>query len=133
MADIRLFIITDNPRQAALDVLGVSALLDVPGFVRIVSDPAQITRLPDGARGIGRWYGAHRSMAELAWIDRRAMGGISGVSSAFQDRLNEWKAARRAEEAALLRQILAEEARATFAVAAPAGTPETIKPRQKWS
>lgn len=133
MADIRLFIVTDDPRQAALDVLGVSTLLDVPDFVRVVSDPAQIARLPDGARGIGRWYGAHRSMAEFAWVDRRAQGGVSGVSSAFQDRLNEWKAARRAEEAALLREILAEEKRSHFAVVAPATAQETIKPRQKWS
>ncbi len=133
MADIRLFIATNDPRQAVRDVLGVSTLLDVPDFVRVVSDPAHIAKLPDGARGIGRWYGAHRSMAEFAWIDRRAAGGITCVSTAFQDRLNEWKDARRAEEAALLRQILAEEARSSFTVVVPSPTPETIKPRQKWS
>lgn len=132
MADVRLFIVTDDPRQAVRDVLGVSTLLEVPDFVRVVSAPMQIATLPDGARGIGRWYGAHRSMAEFAWMDRRARGGVSGVSAAFQDRLNEWKAARRAEETALLRQILAEEASSHLAVVEPATAPET-KPRQKWS
>ncbi len=130
--DIRLFIITDHPRRAALAVLCVSSLSDVPSFVRIVTEPAAIARLPDGARCIGRWYSARPGLAELAWIDRRALGGVEGISIAFQDRLNQWIDNRRAAEAAFVREVLGlvDESPAI----PPAHViPRAEQPRQRWS
>lgn len=107
---IRLFIATDDAARACLDVVGVH-ITDLPPFVCIVTEASEIRRLPDGARCIGCWFawGARiHDAAQLAWQDRRAVGGLEGLTVAFLEKLDEWRDKRAAAERKLLAEILAE-------------------------
>lgn len=107
---IHLFIITDNAERACFDVVGVN-LHDLPSFVRIVTEAEEIRRLPEGVRCLGWWFawGAREhDEAQLAWEDRRSEGGLEGVSQAFFQKLDDWKARRAAAEAKILEEALAE-------------------------
>lgn len=107
---IRLFVVTDDAARASLDVVGVH-LSDLPPFVRIVTTAADIRKLPVGVRCLGCWFawGAHEhDGAQLAWQDRRMEGGLEGVSVAFLEKLDEWKAKRAEEERRIIAEALAD-------------------------
>ncbi|RFB95203.1 hypothetical protein B5K11_09630 [Rhizobium leguminosarum bv. trifolii] len=107
---VRLFIATDNAERACMAVLSC-ALSDCPPFVRIVTDAAAIAAIPEGARCIGQWFAwsdRKPDEAQMAWDDRKARGGIEGVSEAFFQRIDEWNAKRREAEARILAEAVAE-------------------------
>ncbi|MBB2841440.1 UNVERIFIED_ORG: hypothetical protein GGE64_005223 [Rhizobium etli] len=110
MEPVRLFIVTDNPERACLSVLGC-ALGDCPPFARILTEAGEIAAIPEGARCIGQWFAwsdKRPDEAQLAWEDRKAAGGIEGVSEAFFQRIDEWNAKRRAAEAKILAEAVAD-------------------------
>jgi len=107
---IRLYIVTDDPSEAALSEIGC-LLFEVPPFIRILTTQAEIAAMPNGSRCIGRWFrwsDKRPTPAQYAWIDRREAGGIEGVSGAFYSRIDEWNDKRRAAEAEILAEALAE-------------------------
>ena len=109
---IRLYIVTDDPAEAAISEIGC-LLSEVPSFICIVTTPAMIRAIPNGSRCIGRWFrwsDKRPTPEQLAWLDRREAGGIEGVSAAFYARIDEWNDKRRAAEAEILAEALAERA-----------------------
>lgn len=107
---VRLFIVTDNPERASLDVLGCM-LADCPPFARILTAAGDIAAIPEGARCIGQWFAwsdRRPDEAQMAWEDRKARGGIEGVSEAFFQRIDEWNAKRREAEARILAEAVAD-------------------------
>lgn len=144
---VRLFIATDDAARACLDVVGVH-LTDLPPFVRIVTRAVDIRSLPEGARCIGCWFawGARiHDDAQLAWQDRRAAGGLEGLTVAFLEKLDEWRAKRSETERKLLADILAETADAPVtqysdfvnaqaaARAEPSASVAVLNRQQRWS
>lgn len=144
---IRLFIATDDAARACLDVVGVH-LTDLPPFVCIVTEAAEIRKLSDGARCIGCWFawGARiNDAAQLAWQDRRDAGGLEGVTVAFLEKLDDWRAKRAAAERKLLAEILAEAEDAPVtqwtdlandqaaARAEPSASVAVLNKQQRWS
>ena len=111
---VRLYIVTDDRIQAALAELGCWPS-EVPSFFQILTKAEDIAAIPNGARCIGRWFRwseKHPTPAQYAWIDRREAGGIEGVSETFYARIDEWNDKRRATEAEILAQALAERGQA---------------------
>ncbi|RVI12574.1 hypothetical protein CN206_11025 [Sinorhizobium meliloti] len=103
---------TDDPAKASLDVLGCF-LSEVPSFIRIVTDAAQVSGIPPGSRCLGywcAWNGRRLSDAQLAWEELRSFGDprIEGVSEYFFSRIDEWNAKRRQAECDRLASIVAE-------------------------
>lgn len=110
MEPVRLFIVTDHPERACLSVLGCM-LADCPPFARILTEAAAIAAIPEGARCIGQWFAwsdRRPDEAQMAWEDRKARGGIEGVSEAFFQRIDEWNAKRREAEARILAEAVAD-------------------------
>lgn len=94
----KLYIVTDNPARALMSAL-CCAETDRPDWCLVLTDADQIDRLPDGVRAIGLWYrGRYRSEAERAWRDRRAFGGIVGLSIEDMDWIDDWIARRQRQE-----------------------------------
>lgn len=107
---IHLFVVTDDAERASLDVVGVH-LQDVPPFIRIVTEAAEILKLPVGVRCFGCWFawGARQhDVAQLAWQDRRFRGGLEGLTVKFLERMDEWRAKRAEAERKLLAEILSD-------------------------
>jgi len=90
----RLFIITNDPERALGETLGC-ATTNAPEWSRVVSDPVEILRLPDGAKCIGAWFGPGASAQESAWRERRMFGGIVFLSDEDWQRLSAWIAKRK--------------------------------------
>lgn len=96
MSRARLYIITDNAERAAERGLGCR-LADLPGWVRMLATPGEISALPNGAKTFGFWF-SKNSPAEFAWQDRRARGGFqAGLTGEELDALNDWIARRDAQ------------------------------------
>lgn len=94
MSQIRLFIVTNDPERALGETLGC-ATTNAPVWCRVISDPVEILRLPDGAKCIGAWFGPGASVQELAWRERRMFGGIVFLSDEDWQRLSAWLAKRK--------------------------------------
>lgn len=94
MSQIRLFIITNHPERALGETLGC-ATTNAPEWCRVVSDPVEILRLPDGAKCIGAWFGPRASAPESAWRERRMFGGIVFLTDEDWQRLSAWIAKRK--------------------------------------
>lgn len=99
MSQIRLFIITNNPERALGETLGC-ATTNAPEWCRVVSDPVEILRLPNGAKCVGAWFGLGTSAQESAWRERRMFGGIVFLSDEDWQRLSAWIAKRKGGEVA---------------------------------
>jgi len=90
MSEIKLYIVTDNPERALMSALACGEA-DRPDWCAVLTDPGLIDRLPDGVRAIGLWYsGRSKSDAERAWRDRRAFGGLSGLSGDDMEWIDNW-------------------------------------------
>ncbi|UTV37624.1 hypothetical protein MYG64_04720 [Ensifer adhaerens] len=98
MSQIRLFIVTNDPERALGETLGC-ATTNAPDWCRVVTDPVEILRLPDGAKCIGAWFGPGASPQESAWRERRLVGGIVFLVDEDWQRLSAWIAKRRSGEA----------------------------------
>ena len=93
-----LYVITNDRDRALMAALNCGEA-DRPDWCAVIDDPDLIDRLPDGIRAVGLFYhGRYRSKAECAWRDRRAFGGISGVSDADLARIEGWIEKRAAAE-----------------------------------
>lgn len=88
---VRLVIVTDNPDEAVADAL-CCAMTNKPRWVRVVTEPLEILRLPDGTKARGFWYSsrARTSAAEYAWRERRLAGGLGFLSSEDEDEITAW-------------------------------------------
>ncbi|MBB4005824.1 hypothetical protein [Allorhizobium taibaishanense] len=64
-----LFVCTDNPQQAAIDLFRCDPEL-VPAWAKIVSDVAEIAAIPTKAKVINRWYGSP-GLFEQVWREER--------------------------------------------------------------
>lgn len=111
-AGVRLYIVTDDARRAALAVVAC-CITEIPDFIRIITDEKDIRAIPDGTRCIGQWFewrDLRPSEAQLAWQELRALRGgkIEGVSKTFFERIDEWNAKRRTAERERLAAIVAE-------------------------
>ena len=113
MADApRLYVVTDDPAQAALQLLGLR-LFDMPDWIRMVTEAREIERLADGCRAIGFWFHG-QSAASIAWDERRSSGGF-GITAAFMAQLDAWLEKRKAHEAQIIADaIAAEKAAGTY-------------------
>lgn len=91
MTTPRLTIITNHPARAVLAVLGVDA---APSWCRVMTRIDQVMGLPSGAKVIGSWFEPrkYRSALEWAFIDRRALGDLVGLSIEDLEKLAEWAA-----------------------------------------
>lgn len=95
---IKLYIVTDNPARALMAAL-CCIEIDRPDWCMLVTEPHHIDRLPDGCRAVGLWYcGRGRSLAERAWRDRRAFGGIVGLSDEDMGWIADWIERRQRQE-----------------------------------
>lgn len=95
---IKLYIVTNNPARALMAALACDEQ-DRPDWCGVLDDPDLIDRMPDGVRAIGLFYnGRYRSAAERAWRDRRAFGGISGLSDEDLAWIEAWIEKRNAAE-----------------------------------
>ncbi len=94
MSQIRLFLVTNNPERALGETLGC-ATTNAPEWCRVVSDPVEILRLPNGAKCVGAWFGLGASAQESAWRERRMFGGIVFLSDDDWQRLSAWIAKRK--------------------------------------
>lgn len=94
MSQIRLFIITNDPERALGETLGC-ATTNAPDWCRVVSDPVDILRLPDGVKCVGAWFGPGASAQESAWRERRLFGGILFLTDGDWQRLSAWIAKRK--------------------------------------
>ncbi|NTI92262.1 hypothetical protein G6L78_01320 [Agrobacterium rhizogenes] len=95
---IRLYIITENPVHALAQTLGC-APTNAPTWVRVLSDPEDILRTPNGAKCIAVWFSSRKfpSDAEKAWRERRLMDGIQGLADEDWVKLQAWIDRRRAQ------------------------------------
>lgn len=110
--DVRLYIVSDDPAKASLDVLGCF-LSEVPSFIRIITDATEVSDIPPGSRCLGYWCAWNNrrlSDAQLAWEELRSFGNrrIEGLNEAFFARIDEWNAKRRQAESDRLASIVAE-------------------------
>lgn len=90
MTNIRLYIVCDDPAAGAWRVMQCLPG-SLPAWVRVLTQPLDIIKMPDGARCIGTFTrrNDHVSAAELAWRERRERGGISpGLTAAEIDGLS---------------------------------------------
>lgn len=97
---IRLTIVTECPDEALARTLSC-ATTNAPSWVRVVSDPEHILKIPNGAKCIAVWFSSRKCMseAELAWRERRLMDGIVGLEDDDWSKLEAWIARRRAPTA----------------------------------
>ena len=108
----RLFLVTDDPAKAARHLLGLP-LIDLPDWIRVVTEVRDIERLGDGCRAVGFWFHGE-SMARMAWDGGRSEGGF-GRTVAFPDQLGAWLKKREAYYAQLIADaIAAEKAAGTY-------------------
>ena len=93
---IRLTIVTECPEEALARTLQC-ATTNAPSWVRVVSDPEDILKIPNGAKCIAVWFSSRKRMsqAELAWRERRLMDGIAGLAEDDWQKLETWIARQR--------------------------------------
>ncbi|VVT15292.1 hypothetical protein [Hoeflea sp. EC-HK425] len=94
--DIRLTIVTNHPPRAVLAVLGVEA---APSWCRMLTRIDEVRSLPSGAKVIGSWFEPRkfRSALEWAFIERRGLGDLVGLSAEDLEKLAEWAARHHAQ------------------------------------
>lgn len=92
--DIRLYVVTDNPQLAAVELFAVD-LPFVPAWVKMVTAHTDLMAIPTGARVMPSWHG-RRSLLEDLWTEER-------VTRRFRDGWDEnraeiagWRARRHA-------------------------------------
>lgn len=108
---IRLYVVTDDPERAARSLLGCG-LMGLPAWMKMVSDPFEVEKLPSGTSALGLWFpnGPGRiSYLETVWIERRERGGIDYDFGKHQEKLNDWMQRRDEAERRLLADALAQE------------------------
>ncbi|MEQ1403855.1 hypothetical protein ABK249_02820 [Neorhizobium sp. Rsf11] len=88
---IFLTIVTNDPDEAIADAL-CCAMTNKPKWVRVVSDPIDVLKLPNGTKCVGLWYSGrkHLSGAELAWRERRMAGGLEFLTDDDHRRIASW-------------------------------------------
>ncbi len=93
---IRLYLVTECP-EAALARTLQCATTNAPSWVRVVSDPEDILKIPNGAKCIAVWFSSRKRMsqAELAWRERRLMDGVVGLEDGDWQKLEAWISRRR--------------------------------------
>lgn len=108
---IRLYIITNQPGEAARKLMGCG-LEGLPRWIKVVSDPFEVEKLPSGISAMGLFF-THEmrshSYLQTAWAERRERGGIDYDFGKHQEKLNEWMQRRDAAEQRLLAEAVAEE------------------------
>ncbi|WP_065091620.1 hypothetical protein [Rhizobium leucaenae] len=97
---IRLYIITECPEEALARTLQC-ATTNAPSWVRVVNDPEDILKIPNGAKCIAVWFSSRKRMsqAEIAWRERRLMDGIVGLEDGDWSKLEAWIARKHAPAA----------------------------------
>lgn len=108
---IRLYIITDNPKEAALTVLGC-AVSSLPNWIRVLSDPFDVEQLPSGSSALGLFFPNDMrkpTFVETVWRERRERGGIDYDREKHLEKLAEWMRRRDEAEARIIAQALAQE------------------------
>lgn len=87
----RLTIITNHPARAVLAVLGVAT---APSWCRVMTRIDEVRALPSGAKVIGSWFEPRkfRSGLEWAFIERRGLGDLVGLSTGDLEKLADWAA-----------------------------------------
>lgn len=85
----RLTIITNHPQRAVMAVLGVAF---IPSWCRVLTRIDEVRALPAGTKVIGSWFEPRkfRSALEWAFIDRRGLGDLVGLSIEDLEKLAEW-------------------------------------------
>lgn len=88
---IFLTIVTNDPEKAIVEALDCP-IEDKPKWLRLMSEPMEILRIPSGTKCYGVFFFGrkHLSGAELAWRDRRLEGGLDYLSDQDWDRINAW-------------------------------------------
>lgn len=131
---IRLYLLTDDPAEAAVTIFGMRHE-KLPRWVKVVCDWQEIARLPAGAPCLCLWFQprGRESLAETAWRERRREVELDDDFGKWQGRVIDWSdkyfAARRAEDLAALAGGNVSPLRAAEAVPAPAASER----KQKWS
>ncbi|MDD1499783.1 hypothetical protein PVA19_15280 [Agrobacterium sp. CNPSo 3708] len=108
---IRLYVVTDNQEEACLALLGCG-LSGLPAWMKMVSDPHEVEKLPSGTSAMGLFFpkGTGRnSYLETVWAERRERGGIDYDFGKHQEKLNDWIRRRDEAERRLLADALAQE------------------------
>lgn len=126
----RMVLVTDAPHQALAGFLGC-AFTNKPRWLRVVFDPVDILKIPDGTKCRGMWF-HRRTGAEFAWWERRDRGGLVWLNDADLDFIADWiaetMAAMEARAAAYPDRIAAPDAQASDAKPeAPALLPAIAK------
>ncbi|NTF32325.1 hypothetical protein [Rhizobium skierniewicense] len=103
---IRLYIITDNPKEAALTILGcpVSSL---PTWIKVISDPFEVEALPSGSSALGLFFPSDMrkpAFVETVWRERRERGGVDYDREKHLDKLADWMRRRDEAEARIIAQ-----------------------------
>jgi len=126
-----LHLVTDDRREVAFVILACTPD-EIPSFLRIVTDPLEIQRLPRGAMVQGRWYSGFPSLASIALQDRRRLGDLVGPSSEYWDWLMGWVQKRDAD--LLAAAVAACGGPASVEPPAPvAQIPEQQIPKTRWT
>lgn len=108
---VRLYVVTDDPENAARWLMNCG-LLGLPAWMRMVSAPYEVEKLPSGTSVMGLFFpkGTSRiSYLETVWIERRERGGIDYDFGKHQEKLNDWMRRRDEAERRLLADALAQE------------------------
>ncbi len=108
---VHLYIITDNPTEAALTLLGcrVSSL---PSWMKVVSDPFEVEALSSGSAAIGLFFPSDMrkpAFVETVWRERRVRGGIDCDREKHLDKLAAWMRRRDEAEARIIADALEHE------------------------
>lgn len=90
-----LFIATDNPQKAAIDLFLCDLEL-VPAWAKIAHEVADIAAIPTDAKVINQWYRAG-SLFEQMWREERQRRSFNIDYAAHIARLQAWHAKRWAD------------------------------------
>lgn len=85
---VRFTIVTNDAERALAESFGC-AWSNKPDFVRVVTDPTAIERLPDGTKVMGLFY-SRRCEQRWAFNGRRAFGGLVWLDDADYDHVRDW-------------------------------------------
>lgn len=91
---IRFTIISDDTERALAESFGC-APSNRPDFVRFISDPQKIDRLPDDSKVLGMFY-SRQSPARSAFIARRMLGGFVWLDDDDYEQIHYWVKLHRA-------------------------------------
>ncbi|WP_421358156.1 hypothetical protein [Agrobacterium rosae] len=108
---IRLYIITDNPEEAARGLLGCR-VASLPGWIKVLNNPFEIEKLPSGSSAMGLFFPNDTGgniFIETVWRERRERGGIDYDFGKHLEKLTEWMRRRDEAEAVILAEVLAQE------------------------